>query len=349
MVHWQRDRTTTHDTVQIQNFGSTAWQALQKHGVLPTPQNYEVLYAYYANARPELTQRLTACLANGVALSSNLLAELHQEYFVDKGDADTVSQGSDAIVKAAQALIEQISGNLRGLRSYDEALAHWAGRLDAQLTADGLLQAITALATETAQASERNRALELELSTSSDHIAKLRQNLVAVQQEATTDGLTGIANRKAFDTRLRQAVKQAEADSSSVFSLLLLDIDHFKRFNDTHGHRTGDHVLRLVGRLLSDNIKGRDTAARYGGEEFAILLDGADLMAGLTVATQFCEKLAGRRLIKRDTGETIGQVTCSIGVAQFQATESGAALVERADQALYEAKHRGRNQARAAE
>lgn len=124
-------------------------------------------------------------------------------------------------------------------------------------------------------------------------------------------------------------------------TLLMVDVDHFKRFNDEHGHRTGDQVLRLIGRLLTDNIKGRDMAARYGGEEFAVLLAGADLHAGASVAQQLCERLSAQRLIKRGTGDDLGRITISVGVAQHRAGDSGAALVERADQALYQAKRAG--------
>ncbi len=126
-------------------------------------------------------------------------------------------------------------------------------------------------------------------------------------------------------------------------ALILLDIDHFKRFNDHYGHRTGDLVLRLVGRVVADNVKGRDTAARYGGEEFAVILAGADLRAGAVVAGQMRAVLDGKRLITRGEQHHHGSVTISAGVAQFVPGDTAASLVERADAALYAAKHAGRN------
>ena len=123
----------------------------------------------------------------------------------------------------------------------------------------------------------------------------------------------------------------------------MIDVDHFKRFNDEHGHKTGDHVLRRVARMLADNVKGRDTVARFGGEEFVVLLVGADLAVDRTLAWQMCERLAAQVLVKRGTGETVGRVTISIGVAEHRVAESSDNLLERADRALYAAKRTGRN------
>ncbi len=204
------------------------------------------------------------------------------------------------------------------------------------------MQAIATLSEETRRAGERNRVLEQQVTASAARITRLRQNLAEMKQEATTDVLTGIANRKAFEARLRRAITQARSEQGAL-SVLLLDIDNFKRFNDLHGHRTGDLVLRLVGRVLADNVKGRDCAARYGGEEFAILLAGADLRAGATVAQQICDALSGKHLVNKGSGQGLGRVTASVGVAQFRDNETPAALVERADLALYQAKRTGRN------
>ena len=183
-------------------------------------------------------------------------------------------------------------------------------------TIDSLIDAIATLSSETARASERNRVLEQQLSLSASRITRLRQSLAEVRQEAATDALTGIANRRAFDIKLKRAIGQARSDAGSVFSLLLLDVDYFKSFNDSHGHKAGDLALRLIARLLTDNVKGRDTVARYGGEEFAILMMGAASAAAVVVARQISKALSGKRLINRTSGQDMGQVTVSIGVVQ---------------------------------
>jgi diguanylate cyclase len=126
-------------------------------------------------------------------------------------------------------------------------------------------------------------------------------------------------------------------------TLLLCDIDHFKIFNDSWGHQTGDQVLRLVASCLSDNTKGRDTAARYGGEEFAVLLRGTGLEAATRVADQIRQTVETKKLVKKSTGEVLGTITISIGVAQFAPGESADAVIRRADSCLYSAKNHGRN------
>jgi diguanylate cyclase len=131
--------------------------------------------------------------------------------------------------------------------------------------------------------------------------------------------------------------------TGTEIGLLFLDIDHFKKFNDTYGHHMGDSVLQLVAQGLKNHIKGRDTAARYGGEEFVIILTGAGLTAATTVAEQLRALTEARLLMNRTTGEKLGVITCSIGVAAYRSGEAPGDFVDRADKALYLAKGTGRN------
>jgi diguanylate cyclase len=162
-----------------------------------------------------------------------------------------------------------------------------------------------------------------------------------------TDGLTGLANRKAFDSEFDRLFQDATRSKAS-FTLLMLDIDHFKAFNDNFGHQVGDQVLRLVARTLKDSIKGKDFAARYGGEEFSIILPDTDLAGAIIVGNALRKAVASKDVINRSTGKTLGRITMSVGVAQFDGDRTPEDLIERADSALYIAKHNGRNQVAAA-
>jgi diguanylate cyclase len=124
---------------------------------------------------------------------------------------------------------------------------------------------------------------------------------------------------------------------------MLTDIDHFKAFNDNFGHLTGDQVLRLVAMSVRHNVKGKDTAARYGGEEFAVILPNTVLRAAVTVAEHIRRAVMAKELMKRSTGEHLGRMTISIGVATVRAGDTGQSLIERADTCLYAAKRHGRN------
>lgn len=314
---------------------------LQRRGILPTPSNYDIWFTFRTGGSPALSARLTSLIERGDTFTSDLLANLHDE-FLAGADVESVGGAASDLQETAESIVGQVAAGGVAMRDYGEALAACQAGLDSEGPIGGLVQAVATLTTETAKAAERNRALQQQLAASALRVSKLRQALVTMKQEATTDPLTGISNRKAFEAKLRRGIAGARGDPAPL-SVLLLDIDHFKRFNDTHGHKVGDLVLRLVGRVLADNVKGRDTAARYGGEEFAILLAGADLHAAEIVARQISASLSGMQLAVRQGGDTLGRVTVSVGVAQFRSGEGMAALVERADVALYRAKHSGRN------
>lgn len=320
-----------------------AWESLRRHGIVPTVRNYELLLHYHVGGQPELVLGLDALLAGGRAIAGEELQALHARFLSRTADLDAVSESSQAIEEEAQALAGRIDGGREGFALYGAALDFWGARLEPGSTVQALAQAVTALAAETAKASERNRTLERELTASSRRIAALRSSLTEMRRRASIDGLTGLANRDTFDARLRRAVGRAKGPGGKPFCALLFDVDHFKRFNDRYGHGTGDMVLKLVARLLTAGAEGADVVARYGGEEFAILLTGADVDAGRLAAQRICDGLRGRRLVKRETGEDIGRVTVSAGVAAHRAGESAIALMERADRALYEAKRAGRD------
>lgn len=334
-------RTISSD--RVTSIGVLTWRALQDHMVPPTPRNFELFFAHFSGFDHGLSERLGPYLEEDRSIPATERDALYDEFLGRDVDSGPFDAGAEQIADVAQRILEQVSGNQNALTGYGDLLDRSAAHMAAPTSVESLRKIVATLSDETFQAVQRNRILERELSASTTRITKLRQDLIQTRQAASTDALTGIANRKTFDAKLRRCLALAKADPTATFSLIMLDVDHFKRFNDTHGHRMGDHVLRLVGRLLSDNVKGRDTPARYGGEEFAIILADADVNAGLTVAEQIRGRLCTQRVIRRGTGETIGQITISAGVAQHRPGESSASLIERADAALYEAKRSGRN------
>ena len=131
--------------------------------------------------------------------------------------------------------------------------------------------------------------------------------------------------------------------NSEPLSLLMFDIDHFKSFNDSYGHLTGDQVLRLVGLSLKQTIKGQDITARYGGEEFGVVLPNTALRQALTVADHIRRAVMSKELKKKSTGEILGRVTISVGVSMLKPGDDTDSLIERADACLYAAKRNGRN------
>jgi diguanylate cyclase (GGDEF)-like protein len=164
------------------------------------------------------------------------------------------------------------------------------------------------------------------------------------ETRARRDGLTGAMNRASFANHARREIGQHRRIKSNM-SLLFIDVDHFKRINDTYGHETGDQVLKRIIRLTRGCLRSGDTVARWGGEEFVVLLPATDLNGALLIAEKIRHRIGVEHFDELATGL---QVTVSIGCAEMSSSEGLNELVARADRALYEAKHRGRNQTVAA-
>ena len=209
-------------------------------------------------------------------------------------------------------------------------------------------EVLTTITAETVKMMQYNAELEQRLDQSSNMMGELKRDMERIRRQAVTDGLTGLANRKAFDEQIGRMCREG-AKEGHIFSLIMIDIDHFKAFNDTYGHQVGDQVLRLVAMTLINEVKGQDMAARYGGEEFAILLPGTNIDAAQAVAENLRKAVEKKEVMNRTTGENLGQITISLGVAQFYETENADELIRRADVALYNSKSKGRNKVVVAE
>jgi diguanylate cyclase len=202
---------------------------------------------------------------------------------------------------------------------------------------------VGSLAAATLDMANHNQQLNQQLRRSTQEIETLRSSLESVRVESLTDSLTGLANRRMFDETLRMRIDEAHAHRTEM-CVLLCDIDHFKRFNDTWGHHTGDQILRFLASALQSHARPDFLVARYGGEEFAMIMPRASLKAATQIAEALRTAIQTKRLRRRSTNEDLGQVTVSIGLAKLQPGDTPVGLVERADACLYASKRNGRNQ-----
>ena len=186
---------------------------------------------------------------------------------------------------------------------------------------------------------QTNRHMQEKLASTEEKLRDQAQQMQVHAAEARTDALTLLANRRAFDEELARRIAEFRRHRRT-YSLIMADVDRFKKFNDTHGHPTGDKVLQGVARLLRRKMREMDLVARYGGEEFAIMLPGTNLDDASKVAVRACEAIE-KCQFRHDDKEF--RVTVSFGVAEVLSNEDGAMHVARTDKALYAAKEGGRN------
>jgi diguanylate cyclase len=330
------------DFTKAKSLGEAAHRAMATHGVPATPQNYTVWFTYVSGLQPELTGAIDAIIAASESFTEQACADLHYRFFDTSRHFNLLQQTSADLDQAVEQVMKSISAATGDTQTLNKTLKQYSSELGSGLSPERVRGIVANLLTETQRSAQKTRSLEDRLSRTSGEIAALQENLEVVRRESLTDGLTGIHNRKFFDTRLREAARAA-SENNEPLALLILDIDHFKKFNDTYGHQLGDQVLRLVAKTLTECVKGRDTPARFGGEEFVIILPQTRLENAVMVGEQIRRTMVRHKIVRKDTGDDYGGITLSVGASAYRPGEPLTALIGRADAALYHAKHTGRN------
>lgn len=306
------------------------------------PRNYEIWYVYATGYNAPLNKIVNETLARNGKLTEADLEQIHDTYLSHIKTTDRIDKVGARVIGEIDDVMKVLSDALRMTGSYDSSLSGATDKLSSTKSREQIKSIVETLLHSTGEMRDANEALERRLTLSKNEISNLQQSLEAIRTESLTDPLTGLGNRKYFDRMIGTAVQNALA-SGEPLSLLLFDIDHFKSFNDSYGHLTGDQVLRLVGLSMKQTIKGQDITARYGGEEFAVLLPNTTLRQALAVADHIRRAVMAKELKKKSTGEILGRVTISVGVSMLKRCDDTETLIERADACLYAAKRNGRN------
>jgi diguanylate cyclase len=252
---------------------------------------------------------------------------------------DKVGQELDGEVLAIRTLLTQHI-DFSGSRS--EALSKVDKHLQTLTSPDQIRAVVQLLISENLKVQNEVSTLNSRLQQSQAQIEKLRISLNESQRLGMLDAVTYLKNRHWLQANLPKEVKAA-SEFKEPLSLIMADIDHFKRINDTFGHAVGDEILRRFAELLSKNIKGRDSAIRYGGEEFIVVLPHTKIDGARNLGEQIRSELENKKWMHHKTGQPIGKVTASFGIAQLRDGEHSDSLLDRADAKLYEAKGAGRN------
>lgn len=322
--------------------GERAFETLRERGIPPSPENYLVWYTHHAGENPALSRMIRLLEQNRDPFGPERCRELYARYFLRDDHQRALSEATERVRtltgRLGELLLASGRDSARASASF-EAAAEILGR---PLDMAELRELARALDAEARRMSARARTLGHELQRSSREVAELQSHIERLRQKAETDPLTGAGNRKRFDDSLRRLATRS-LEEGTLLSLLLVDVDHFKRFNDTYGHALGDVVLRLVAGEIRRHLREEDELTRYGGEEFAVLLPGVDAPDAEAVAERLRAAIAARRLRSREDGRDLGVVTVSVGVGRYCPGESLDSFFGRVDAALYEAKRGGRN------
>jgi len=323
------------------DLAARALAEMRRCKVWPTPLNFELWTEVLAEPAGALATAVQRLINAGEPITEAKSEELARIYLPHRISSEDLRTASDKLVRQIEATGRALADAQREHAHYGRALA---GATEVFETAEPQILAslIKTLTEATRLVQTQNSALEQRLNESTSQVQRLQENLETVRRDSMTDTLTNLANRKAWDEGIEKAVAQA-ARRHDVLSVAILDIDHFKRFNDTWGHHTGDQVIRYVASVIARLGKGPGLAARYGGEEYAIALPGETAESAVSLLDAMRLEIGSRCLKRRSTNEELGAVTVSIGVAQYHWGESAASLVERADFALYASKRGGRN------
>ena len=321
----------------------TAFEAMRRHGVPAHPDNFTVWYAFVSGRIPELGAIIEGLLKRGQTFDSGTNAHLHECFFGTARAETRLREIGTRVESTVARLVDFLTTANQDAAHYGFALESFSGTLADRAEPNAFSELVRTVLDDTRSMIAANHELEARLHSSSGEIVRLREDLDQLRREASTDPLTALANRKTFDLGLHEAALEAE-ERGTPLSLLMVDIDFFKRFNDTHGHQLGDQVLKLVARTMSDCVGDRDIAARYGGEEFSVILPGSGLTSALAIGEAIRAAVAGKNITNRRTGKALGQITLSVGCAEFVIGEPVGNFLHRADEALYLAKRSGRNQ-----
>jgi len=333
------DSRMQHLTESFERADATlAW--IKDREVTATPENYRLGYEYLINDSSPIGHQVARLEQRGEPLDQSL-QKLYRQFF-DSDNDERLSEFREALHGVVQQALSATSGTSAELAHYADHLSSSSAQLDQQTDDIALVRTVVnGLISETQRMDSAVKHLESDLSSATSQIDQLKQQYDQIRDEIFADPLTNVLNRRGLDSSLARTLNDNQC--AGPHALLMVDLDNFKPLNDRYGHVVGDQVLCFIAKTLKNAVRGSDAVGRYGGDEFAVLLPDTPLEGGISVAENIVSALRKSQLKRRSTGELLGKITASIGVATSQPGDTPEMLFERADKALYRAKHAGKD------
>lgn len=316
---------------------------LSRQEIPVTPENYRVWFEYTIGSSPDLSEEIEGLLADGTKFDDARNHQIYEKYFGGDQERKLVEEVSQATFRILREALKGVIATGTVTQDYSQRLNGFVSRLEKdEPDPNSLKEMIEEVILDTRKVEQSSCELTLQLEKAKQEGNELRLKLEEAEREATRDVLTGLYNRKYFNKAI-QALQDRYSEEATPFSVIMMDIDHFKKVNDTFGHKVGDSVLEFIGQTMTGSVKGRDVPARYGGEEFIVLLPATPSEGACKLAESLREQISSKTLKITKTQTTIGVVTVSCGVAEVRNDDTIDTVVDRADKALYLAKRSGRN------
>lgn len=312
---------------------------MMRHDIPPNPVHYALWYTYSRGSEPELNRRMDKAVEDFDVFPPETACRLFRDYII-RGELEEARAGQQQVIELVDDIEGDVSRSVIGSQHYQQSLNQGLSALR-EPTIDDLPSVLSELQESTLLMQDQQEKFLYRLRAAQQEITHLRSQLERAHLAATLDSLTRVFNRHAFTRLLERALNE----SHQGLALVILDIDHFKQFNDQYGHPLGDRVLQHVGQLLRDLLLPDAFAARYGGEEFCVVLRNCnDLNEALDFAEQLRNKIQALRVKVRRTDQILDSITASFGCTVAEEGDTFESLLTRADDALYQAKRAGRNQ-----
>lgn len=309
------------------------------HDLDLTPINFSVALDYLTGANIGVEKAIKAVLMERGKITNSWIESVAASQSPDEVTPDSLATMLDKVEENLTQFTGLMHESRNSAKDYGAALQEQAKGLAEGGDAEPVLARLVGL---TRSMVEKTRLVETQLRENQKQTQALKSSLENARRAAEHDHLTGLPNRRAFEGVLREEVKLAQ-DNGETLSVAFCDIDHFKHVNDTHGHETGDRVLKFVAGLLAKVSNDHCHVARHGGEEFVMLFRGKTAAEACEAVDAVREDLSTRSLVNRTNGERMERVSFSAGVANVLAYEDPRSALKAADRALYLAKEHGRN------
>ncbi len=337
--------TSIFDRKQALRLCHRAIELIGQAGVLPTPANFELFYTHAHGSNMALTEAVEQILSKQGTLTCADTDRLYESYIAPGREGENIQAVGGKLDDEIDQVMKIVQEAIDSTETFDVSLDQVNSGLGNGSDPERIKWGITTLVQATKKMGQGNHDRKERLAESGKQVGQFQRELDAIRSESLTDALTGVANRKSFDMTLDKEIAKAKSKGLPL-CLSMIDIDHFKQFNDTFGHQAGDAVLKMAAGLFKKEVRDCDHVARYGGEEFAVISPVTTPEVAIGVAERIRRSLMKKEFITRSTGVSMGKITISIGVGSFKPEDSAQSLIERADACLYAAKREGRNRVR---